>query len=167
MSAGENTVLSQADIDALVSKARGNADQERAPAPAESPRTAPAPAPAVGAAPQGAGGAPASGETQAPAAAAAPDVLQRLERLEAALSRMSQSQDTQVQLQTQLTALANRLQAVSSRVDEILRYLPSTLGYGVRATFTCSSCGVQGLVAAPVVCTHCGQQTYVGWWSSS
>jgi hypothetical protein len=56
------------------------------------------------------------------------------------------------------------VQALTTRLNETLQHLPNTLGYRVRETFACASCGAKGFVAAPVMCTHCRQQTWVGWW---
>ena len=52
----------------------------------------------------------------------------------------------------------------SVRLEELIQYLPNTLGYGVRASFVCGSCETQGLVGSRVTCTQCGTETWVGWW---
>lgn len=56
------------------------------------------------------------------------------------------------------------MQAISSRLEEIIQVLPNTLGYGVRANFTCGSCQTQGLVGTRVSCMQCGTETWIGWW---
>ena len=68
------------------------------------------------------------------------------------------------QLQAQVNALAQQLEALNSRMNEILEHLPNTLGYGARQTCQCGSCSAQGFVAARVFCTHCGTDTAIGWW---
>jgi hypothetical protein len=133
------------------------------PAPAQPPAAQQeAPPPATG--PASVSAAPAAAAAPGPAAATLSGLVQRLEKLEGAVSRVGQSEGASAQLQAQLGALANQLQVVNGRVDEILQHLPNTLGYGARETFTCGSCGAQGFVAVPIMCTHCRQQTWLGWW---
>ena len=135
---GENAVLTQADIDAMIGESAPN------PAPA-----AVAPDPA----------APLAQVTQltaAPGTTAADDLEQRVVKLEAALG--------DGQLQAQVQTLTQQLQAVQGQLNEVLQHLPNTLGYGVRASFQCGACSAQGLVAARVFCTHCGTETSLGWW---
>ncbi len=145
----ENAVLSQDDIDSLVGSTSDIDDQKPVPAKPQAAQ----PAAAAPASPK-----PASGG----AAGAAPaDIAQRLAKLEAAVSKAGQSKGGE------LEALAKQVQEISSRVDEILQHLPNTMGYGVHETFQCGSCGTQGLVAAHVMCTHCGTQTQLGWWAQT
>ena len=149
----ENAVLSQDDIDSLVGSSSDIDDQK--PAPAKPQAAQPAAAAAASAKPAGAG-----------AAGAAPaDIAKRLAKLKAAVSKAGQSQGSD--LEAQVAALAKQVQEVSGRVDEILQHLPNTMGYGVHETFQCGSCGTQGLVAAHVMCTHCGTQTQLGWWAQT
>lgn len=109
-------------------------------------------------------GQPAGAEAPAANGTALADVVQRLARLEAAVSRMAQAGGAGGQAQANVPALAQQLQALSGSVQEILQYLPNTLGYGVRATFQCRSCSAQKLVASSVLCTNCKTETWVGWW---
>lgn len=157
----DSSVLSQSAIDEMMAQDRGQAGPPPTQPP---PAAAQAPPPA----------APATPSAPAPAAAAAPgpdnaalaDILQRLEKLEAAIAKVGPSQDANVQLETQARVgdLTNRIQALNTRVDELLHHLPNTVGYRARETFQCGSCGSQGLVAVPIMCTHCRQQTWLGWW---
>jgi hypothetical protein len=148
VSPDENAVLSQGDIDALVSSSTeigGETPASSQPQPAE---------PAPAAAPSGAQSAPAASQ---PNGSGLADVVQRLSKLEAAVSKMGQEGGGG-------QALAQELKTLSARVEEILQHLPNTLGYGLRSTFQCSSCGTQGLVAARILCTQCNTDTYAGWW---
>lgn len=148
----ENAVLSQDDIDSLVGSSSDIDDQKPAPAQPQAAR----PAAAAAASPKPAN----TGAAAAPA-----DIAQRLAKLEAAASKAGQSKGGE--LEVKVEALAKQVQEISNRVDEILQHLPNTMGYGVHETFQCGSCGTQGLVAAHVMCTHCGTQTQLGWWAQT
>ena len=155
----DNTVLSQDDIDALFAQPPAAAQP---PAPAAS---APAVAQAAPPAQSGARkGGPAFTVSASPQLEGGPSQLvQRVEKLEAALAQLGWS-GTDPLLKATVDGLAQQLQALSAQVNEILQHLPNTLGYDARATFQCGSCGTHGYVASRVVCTHCGTDTYVGWW---
>jgi len=58
----------------------------------------------------------------------------------------------------------NNSREIGERVEIIANNLQSTLGYGVRKTFRCESCGSQGFVASQVVCSKCGTPSWWGWW---
>ena len=138
---GDNAVLPQEDIDAMIGESAPQVTQLAA-APAEQESAAPL-----------------TQVTQLPAApgtTAAGDLEQRVAKLEAAPG------DGQLQMQVQ--TLVQQLQAVQGQLNEVLQHLPDTLGYGVRASFQCGACSAQGLVAARVFCTHCGTETSLGWW---
>jgi small-conductance mechanosensitive channel len=156
-----NAVLSQDNIDALVS-ATGGSDGETA-APAAAPPTQAAPPPAAPAAEPAAADpdpAPASG-AGGPTLA---DVAQRLAKLEATVAKLSQNGGAGGQPDAKVQALTKQLQALNGRVNEILQHLPNTLGYGARATFQCGACSAQGMIASHVMCTQCGTETVIGWW---
>lgn len=143
---GDNAVLTQADIDAMLSDSppsRAHAAAAPAKAAPQAP-TAAAPSPQV------------TQVVAVPGTTAAGDLEQRVAKLEAALGGG--------QLQAQVQALAQQLQALQSQVNEVLQHLPNTLGYGARASFQCGACSAQGLIAARVLCTHCGTETSIGWW---
>jgi len=161
----DDAVLSQAAIDELMA-GRGGGTQ-----PPSMPAIAPPPAPAAEPEDQPAvkGAArvsvvPATAKASVPGAGALSDLVHRLGRLEAAVSSIGQSEGPDAPLQAQLAALSDQLRALSARVDEILRHLTGTMGYRGRETFRCGSCGAQGFVAFPIMCTHCRQQTWLGWW---
>jgi len=67
-------------------------------------------------------------------------------------------------------ALANSREATNlsretgNRLEVISTNLQSTLGYGIKKTFRCDSCGSQGFVASQVVCSKCGTAGWWGWW---
>lgn len=145
----ENAVLSQDDIDSLVGS-NSEIDGQKA-APAKQKADAPASAKPAGAA-SSAGAVPA-------------EIAQRLTKLEAAVSKVSQSKSGE--LEGKVDALAKQVQEISKSVNEILQHLPNTMGYGVHETFQCGACGTQGLVAAHVMCTQCGTQTQLGWWAQT
>ena len=156
--------MSQEEIDAMVASGTGSGGetpaapaQEAAPAPAPAPPQEAAPAP-ISAAPGSAFAAAALGAPSPPpvaAGAAAADADQRLAGLEATVAQLAQA-DTQ--------ALAQQVAALSARLEELIQYLPNTMGYGVRASFVCGSCEAEGLVGSRVTCTQCGTETWVGWW---
>ena len=148
----EHAVLSQDDIDSLVGSTSEIDSQKSAPAQPQAAQPAAAPASPKPASAGAAGAAPA-------------DIAQRLAKLEAAVSKAGQSKGGE--LEVKVDALAKQVQEISSRVNEILQHLPNTMGYGVHETFQCGSCGTQGLVAAHVMCTHCGTQTQLGWWAQT
>ncbi len=141
-----NAVMSQGDIDAMISSATDIGSET--PAPAQDQAAEPAAA--------------ATAEPAAPAAspdgAALTDVIERLAKLEAAISKLKKDGGGQD------PALAKQVKALSAQVGEIAQHLPNTLGYGVRASFQCASCTAQGQVAAHVFCTQCGTETALGWW---
>ena len=137
---GENAVLTQADIDEMIG------DVSPPPAPAAAAEQEPA-----------ASSPPVTQVAASPGTAAASDLEQRVAKLEAAPG--------DGQLQAQVQALTQQLQAVQGQLNEVLQHLPNTLGYGVRASFQCAACSAQGLVAARVLCTHCGTETSLGWWA--
>ena len=70
-------------------------------------------------------------------------LLDRIERLEEAVSDLRQL----------VPALA-----------EVRRDLESTVGFRLGETFACPSCEARGAVALPVRCTACGHETQHGWW---
>ena len=126
-------VLSQNEIDAMLSggsTAAAPAD-EPAPAPAAEPAAPPAPAPAVQTMSAG-------GPTPTPA----PDTSQ---------------------LEGQVQALTVQLQALTTQVEGIVAGLQATVGYNAQGTFACKSCSSQGHVAARLTCTACGTEDWWGW----
>ena len=140
----ENAVLSQADIDGLMSSTSEIGGETAKSSESPPPAAAPAPASEV-----------------APAAAANGDglaeVTARLAKLEAAVARLSKGGGGD-------PALAKQVKELSKQMNEVRQNLPNTLGYGVHQTFQCPACSAQGTVAAHVMCTTCGGETAIGWW---
>jgi hypothetical protein len=153
MSADANSVMSQQDIDAMVASATEIGDQTSG-----QPQAAQPAADASATQPEPGSSAPHEAD------ASLADVLQRLANLEASVAKLSRAGGTGGQAQPDVQALAQQVHALSRRVQEILEFLPKTLGYGVRASFTCRSCQAQGWVAGLVACTNCGAETWIGWW---
>ena len=151
---GEESVLDQNDIDSLVSVIAERNEPPAAGASAVaatvSPPAAPAPAPQT----------PGAGAQQSIGA----DVAQRIERLEAALSKLMQSGAAGGQPQAQLQALAKQVETLTAQVQALRQHVAQSVGYRVQETFECASCGEKGLVAGLVKCTACGGETWLGWW---
>ena len=143
-----NSVLTQDDIDAMVKSTPADAPPPRVtvvagsdPPPPQVKVTAASEAPTADPDPAAAAPDPAAAAETPPAATAGGDA----------------------QMQAQIQALTQYVQALSARMDEILQQLPNTLGYGVRTTFQCNTCGTCGNVASRVVCTSCNTDTFIGW----
>ena len=180
----DNKVLSQEEIDAMLSGGSSDGDdssdetEPAAPDVAEAPVAAAKPAtPAVAPAP-----AP-SAPPPLPAAAvpALPDetremlnrVSERLDTLGAAMERIAQLERGLTEtnsamrlLHQDMQTMAGQGQLVSSRVEGILSNLKATLGYRAKNIYVCASCQTKGDVAAQVKCTHCGKENWWGWWPS-
>ncbi|MGQ9572105.1 MAG: HD-GYP domain-containing protein [Dehalococcoidia bacterium] len=92
------------------------------------------------------------------------DVIQRIEKLEEALSRLEQCESTARLLQADVDALAKRLEVVGRRLNGIPEHLQSTVGYRLRDVFECEACGSKGMVAARIICTECRGESWWGWW---
>ena len=144
----ENAVLSQEDIDAMLASSSDIGSETQASVEAEAAQSA-AEAPTA----SDAGAAPApSADGAVPS-----DIVQRLEKLEAAVSSIGSGGGDSAKLEKQLKAL-------TSQLDEIRKHLPNTLGYGIHETFQCGTCNTKGLLAGRVICTQCGTDTFVGWY---
>ena len=138
---GENAVLTQDDIDALIAQRSPSDD-----APAQGP--APDSPPASGSQPT------AQIIPAVPGGEELAKLAPRVAKLEKALTQPG----------ADVQALAQQVRALSARLEEILQHLPNTLGYGARSSFQCGGCGAQGYVASRVMCTHCNTETHIGWW---
>lgn len=145
----ENRVLSQEDIDALVSAAASGGPEPQPAAPAPPP-----PSPS---------GTPQASPPPAPAGDLA-EIVRRLERLEEALSGPGGAGSNLRRLQAYIDTFGRDLQALNQRLDALTRHLAATLGYRLRESFRCRSCGAQGQVAARVKCTYCDKEIWWGWW---
>ncbi len=152
-----NTVLTQDDIDSLIERTAAK-DADEAPAPQ-------AEAAVAEASPE-----PEESKPKISTVAASPgvnvsrDLADRIETLEAGLEKLSGAGGADPKLQETVTALTQQLQTLSGQVNEMLKHLPNTLGYGARETFQCGACQSKSNVASRVVCTSCNTETYIGWW---
>lgn len=131
-------VLSQHEIDAMLSGGAGPT-----PAVAEPP-----PAPQEAAPP------PVEQVVQSFPASAAPA---------AAPSGFSPGGGDTGQLQQQVQELTAQLQELAGKVDGILSGLQATVGFNAQGTFTCNSCSAHGQVATRLTCTACGTEDWWGW----
>ncbi len=52
----------------------------------------------------------------------------------------------------------------NERLEVISDNFQATLGYGIKKSFRCESCGTHGTVASQVACTKCGTSSWWGWW---
>jgi hypothetical protein len=65
---------------------------------------------------------------------------------------------------SQMKTAIQQMKNVSSQVEIITEGLRGTAGYNLNKTFKCSSCKSSGVVAIKVKCTQCGQENWWGWW---
>jgi hypothetical protein len=84
-------------------------------------------------------------------------LLERLTKLEAAISQGGAGAPA-------LPELMEQLQALSKKVDSVIANLEGTVGFGARRAFICKNCQSQGQVAARLHCTVCGGENWWGWW---
>ena len=56
---------------------------------------------------------------------------------------------------------------VEDRLDCIEEEVSETPLWKARERFSCRNCGNKGWIAIPVKCTHCGHETYWGWFPNS
>src|SRR3990172_8443875 len=85
------------------------------------------------------------------------DLLKRIERREGS--------DTAGRLlEAYVETMSKELRTLSARVDRLAQNLSGTVGYRLRETFQCDSCGAKGHVAGRIVCTGCQKESWWGWW---
>ncbi len=170
----DDKLLSQADIDALVSSTPR-------PAPAVAARPAP-PVPAQTTVPDKISSLSSSGPgppCRAGAGGSEIEILRssvaelaaRLETLGKTMSRL-EKMDNRIgvidnflkQLPQKLQPMASKVSEVETQVEQISDKLVNTPGYGGRKTFQCGQCKTKGMIAVHVRCTQCGKDTLLGWW---
>lgn len=157
-----DSVMLQADIDALLSK-EGKDEIPAAEAAVQIfPRSA---AQSAGAGVETAG----PGITSLPALIA--KLSDRLNAVEAKLQAADRTEKTLLetqaavaQLQQSLQSMAKYVQGLNGAVDGISRNLQETPVYGLQSAFTCNSCGSSGFAVVPVRCSRCGKEQLWGWW---
>lgn len=96
------------------------------------------------------------------------ETLNKMQRLEMAIADINETVGTLPEEVRNALAYSqnamNSAQDLDERVEIISDNLQSTLGYSVRKTFRCESCGTQGFVASQVSCSKCGTSGWFGWW---
>ena len=154
-----NQVLSQAEIDALLS---GQAQEPDS--PAKTFKVTPAASiPEATTGPQ-----PHAGEELLSLKNTIAELTFRLNILESAAREatpadvISSKTDSVIsQLQQSLRTLLEQVQVVSRKVKEMETNLAATPGYQAHKIFTCGSCHSTGLTAIRAKCTQCGKEF---WW---
>lgn len=182
----DGSVLPQSEIDALFKQATGkgiapSASHSAAPSstlkpqvnpvrPSISPQKTPRPAtpsaiPSRPAAPR-----PSSEEIKALQATVA-GLVQRMAKVEMPVRSRGQEEGKSPevsiivqQLSQRLEAMGRDLQKVSRRVTGITRGVADAPENGIHNGFVCQSCNAHGLVAIPIRCTVCGEESWWGWW---
>lgn len=166
--ASDNRVLTQADIDAMLS-AQSEAAAEQQQEEPEPPvlvvrQEASAPAELTDNA--------SSPEDLGSILSTIANITERLEKIEGVAGKVSQLEKAMSQMSATASGpkgqasqqTVEQLQALSNRVEEVWGHLKDTLGYRAKQTFTCDRCGQHGTVATPIKCTNCGKQNWWGWW---
>jgi len=99
------------------------------------------------------------------------DLVKRLGKMENAMERLDQLEKKIEQVSAlaeqspqNLQTLTNQVQEFDDQLEEISENLRSSLGYGAGKIFQCKHCDSKGLVALYVKCTGCGEETWLGWW---
>ena len=89
-------------------------------------------------------------------------ISQRLANLETAVATLQQSTGGG-QNDAVIQALNQQVQALNAQVNQLMPHLQNSLGYGLRGSFQCGSCGTQGAVGSRVSCMQCGTESWIGW----
>lgn len=95
--------------------------------------------------------------------AAVESMTARMARLEAQVAGLQQAGACGPSAQ-EYQALMNQVRKLTAQVEGLTRAAQATPGFGSRNSFTCSSCGAQGMVATVVRCTKCGKDKWLGFW---
>jgi hypothetical protein len=188
-----NKMLTQEEIDSMVSKGVNKSAPPHKPVAASVPaaKTAPAPPPpppappppshinvqkvsAIPAEPKSVSGSISHGKHEDCIAAGdinslherVAELSNRIARIELMVSKLdgNSNQAASGSTQAALKAAVQQIQNVSSQVEVITEGLRGTAGYNINKVFNCSGCGSVGVVAVKVKCTKCGQENWWGWW---
>ena len=76
---------------------------------------------------------------------------------------MSGSSADIAEIRSRTEELASTLASLTGGMQTVSQHLEGTPGYGAKQTFVCTNCQNQGKVAVAATCTHCGTQTWWGW----
>jgi hypothetical protein len=178
-------LLSQADIDALVSSLSSNKTALK-PASAAPPVSVP-PAPQKSAPPAtrppaaSTPAAPAAVNKPRPAAVVAPDnnnlinskladMAKQIAQLSAIVKRVESLEDRIAGLEARIASenesseVNQKVQQLAEELKRISQNLQNTPGYGIRNSFKCEKCHEPGHVATMFRCTQCGHESWRGWW---
>jgi hypothetical protein len=147
-------VLSQSEIDALLSGDPIQAD----PAPESPPAAVAQPAAPAAAA------APAAPVSTGASSANIAYITERVVRLEVTVSQMGGSGQGSAQLEATVGQLQTSLLELTTQLQTISAGLQGTVGYAAHENFVCTTCSSPGLVAAKLNCTSCGSENWWGWY---
>ena len=150
------SVLSQADIDALLAFSA----QDREPLPPPPP---PPPQPATSPKRRASPGAAELLDFAGPSSNryAEGDLVERIQRLEEALEQILSAVRL---LQADVEVSGRDVDSLTRRLGGIPEHLKASLGYRIREVFRCDTCGNSGFVAGRVMCTGCRREMWWGWW---
>jgi len=90
------------------------------------------------------------------------DLAQRLASLEATVAAL-QNSAADGENDAAILALTQQVEALTAQVTELGAHLQNSLGFGLRGSFQCGSCGTQGAVGSRVSCMQCGAESWIGW----
>jgi len=85
----------------------------------------------------------------------------KVKRLEEALADVNETLES---LPEKVDEAMNDARDVGERLGVISGNLQTTIGFNIRKTFRCESCGSSGYVASQVTCSNCGTGSWWGWW---
>jgi len=156
---GDNPTLSQEDIEALISESFHEPEPLPGQAPAQVPQTPQAsqPAPPRVRAEATTAGRPITGSDLT-------GLIERIDRLEKALSRIEGSEQAIRLLQAHVDIVSKESSALVAQLGDIPQHMRGTMGYRLREVFGCGSCGAKGTVASRIMCTSCHKESWWGWW---
>lgn len=96
---------------------------------------------------------------------------ERMEKLDIAITRLGQQDDSREDVHTLIRMLSDDLRSVTERLDEMEKQISimarkssDTMGYAMRGKFHCKSCGAHGYVVSTIRCSRCGDESWWGWW---
>lgn len=182
----ENKLLSQSDIDSLVSDL--SAQSPSPPPPAKKGDDTPLPAPASvekPAAPpdiptkyalkkaslrhpERAEDAECDSEAIATLTAQNTKLQERITKLEVKIQKLEQMEKIRSGIVAHVTpqdvqGLNEKVEQLTTMLNGMNLKLQSTLGYDIFHLFTCEKCGAKENVSSIYKCTSCGHETWLGW----
>lgn len=178
--AKEETVMSQAEIDALVAKVPPKPAE---PEPdASQPEPQPEPVPETGP-PTPAEAAVSPPPPVMPVSSTASyqkytsnevgdidetvkDLSREVSKLMSAMQRLAQLENKMTELSVLLKVSPDATETLKQKFDDITSRLDSIQRYqsNIQAEFQCSKCQSRQMVAIHVKCTSCGDESWMGWW---